>query len=278
MEWRACGRGVRDHFLERSNRHVPDVGVDRHLPLGGHLEDTEDLVIRRPRVVLMRQADAQAAGLEILQQQCLYFTVSCRIDRFIPGLAQQCEELLQLAFFIDTAAANLGERIGVFGHRADAQLLVRGRRPEVQERRTTAALQERGYVAHPSLEFQRCGNTVVSLEDVGLVRLAVRVQVDEARRYDQTCNIDGLGAGKRLLGNDRDAVAADAHVANSVETRLGVHHRAANQYDVVGLLRRRGGGARQRCRRREHERDRGQKRKSGHGETPHGQSEQLPGH
>ena len=61
------------------------------------------------------------------------------------------------------------------------------------------------------------------------------VQVDEAGRDDVTGGVDDARAGERRLGDRRDRAAADADVAHGVEARLGIHHPAVGDDEVVAL-------------------------------------------
>ena len=100
-----------------------------------------------------------------------------------------------------------------------------------------ASLRQKGRGSpHSALQLQRGGDPVTGLELVGAVGLAVRVQVDEPRRHDEAGDVQLHLAGQRLLRDCGDLRSAYADVAHCVQSRLGVHHAAARQHDVVALL------------------------------------------
>ena len=98
---------------------------------------------------------------------------------------------------------------------------------------------EGGDVPRADLELQSCGHPVMRHETVGLVGLAVLVQVDEARRDHEARCVDHPAAGQRFLRDRLDAVARDADVERRVRSGFGVHDPASRKHHIVdgGVIR-----------------------------------------
>ena len=91
--------------------------------------------------------------------------------------------------------------------------------PEVHQGLSLAVGVEAIHVAGADLQLERGGDAVGGAQGVVLVVLAVRVQVDEARRHHQAAGVDGGPAAQRLRGDGRDPSRGDADVAHGVECR-----------------------------------------------------------
>jgi hypothetical protein len=90
-----------------------------------------------------------------------------------------------------------------------------------------------GHIARAHFELERGGDAVADHHAVGLVLLPVLVQIHEPRRDDQVGCVDQPCSGKRRLGDGLDRSGADADVPHGVETRLGIHHPAVGDDEVV---------------------------------------------
>jgi hypothetical protein len=64
----------------------------------------------------------------------------------------------------------------------------------------------------------------------------VPVQVDEARRDDQTVRIELPLAVQALLAQRLDPAVADADIAHGVEARFRVHDASPRNHDIVRVL------------------------------------------
>ena len=104
---------------------------------------------------------------------------------------------------------------------------------EVNQRAPLALREEARHVGDSDLELERRRHAVERLEPVVLRILAVRVEVDEARRDHEARGVEHGRAPQRLLRNGRDAAARNPDVADRVETGLGVHDPASLKDDLV---------------------------------------------
>ena len=88
-------------------------------------------------------------------------------------------------------------------------------------------------IRRSELELQRRRHAVQRLEAVGLRRLAVRVQVDEARGDDKPPRIDRVPAGDRVRRDDGDPSVLEPDTADGIERRGRIHHASAENHAVV---------------------------------------------
>ena len=87
------------------------------------------------------------------------------------------------------------------------------------------------------LELERGGHAVVCHVAVVDRILAVRVEIDEARRDDESPDVDGVARRGYTRGHRDDASTSDSHGAHRVEVRLRVEHSTADEHDVDGSAR-----------------------------------------
>ena len=66
--------------------------------------------------------------------------------------------------------------------------------------------------------------------------MRVPMNVDEARRDDQSAGVDGLASGQRRGADLGDAIAANADVTDGIEPGFRVDDAAAGNHEIVGLL------------------------------------------
>src|SRR3982074_808749 len=84
------------------------------------------------------------------------------------------------------------------------------------------------------LQFERGGHSVVRQVPIASRILTVRVELYEARRDDESPDVDGVACRGYVGGHRRDASLFDPHGPNGVEVRLRVQHSAAREHDVEG--------------------------------------------
>jgi hypothetical protein len=74
------------------------------------------------------------------------------------------------------------------------------------------------------LELERGGHAVGRLQSIGLSRVRMLMQIDEARGHNQPACIDHGPAGHRRCRHDANGAADDAHMADGIKSRVGIDH------------------------------------------------------
>lgn len=231
----AGGGGVGDDFLHGVGAHGADVGVDGDFPAGGHLEDAEDFFAGGAGVVLVGDAEAEGALAEVgFHEGGEFGDLFGIVEGFIAGLHGDVAPGLD-----GVPGEGLG---GEFGEGEGAGGTVGDGGAEVDERVVGAGFEVGGEAGDADFEFEGGGDAVVGLILVGLIGLAVGVEVDEAGGDDVAGGVEGGFAGEGCLRDGGDAAGADADVAGGVEFGGGVHDAAVGDDEVVGLGLEREGG------------------------------------
>ena len=91
----------------------------------------------------------------------------------------------------------------------------------------------RSDVRRAQLELQRGRHAVQRIEPIGLVRLSVRVQVDEARGDDEASGVDRVSAAYRFARDDGDASALEPDIADRIEVSGRIDDATAENDAVV---------------------------------------------
>ncbi len=79
-----------------------------------------------------------------------------------------------------------------------------------------------------SLQFHGCSNAIAESEFLSKRSASVMiVHINESWGYHEIRSIDDFLATERKLGNDGNLVAVDTNIANSINTRLRIHHATA---------------------------------------------------
>src|ERR1700685_4842671 len=110
-----------------------------------------------------------------------------------------------------------------------------GADPEIDQRFTLTRRIPFAHVISSQLEFQGSSDSIMGLKLVISGLLPVLVHVDKARRHHQSTSVDVPFAGERSRGYCANPATAYAHVADRVESRLGVHYNAVRDHTVLRL-------------------------------------------
>ncbi len=107
--------------------------------------------------------------------------------------------------------------------------------PDLQGRPdVVAALVEKlAHVGRANLQFQRGGHTVHRLQAVACGGLVVLVEINEAGSDDEAGRVNDSRSSQRPLADGGDLVAANTHVADSVQRGLGVDDASAVDHQVI---------------------------------------------
>src|ERR1700683_585287 len=110
-----------------------------------------------------------------------------------------------------------------------------GADPEIDQRFTLTRRIPFAHVISSQLELQGSSDSIMGLKLVISGLLPMLVHVDKARRHHQSTCVDVRLAGERSRGYWANRAIAYAHVADRVESRLGVHHSAVRDHHVIRL-------------------------------------------
>ncbi|MGY4467339.1 hypothetical protein ACVWWK_003021 [Bradyrhizobium sp. LB9.1b] len=234
VHMRAGGAGIADQAnvgfrraLGVDARHVGDVGEGRHVLRSRELADRGQLLHAGARRVGVEDADTDAA---LVQAACeaLEDAGDLRIARHVVDpatIAHGVAERLQRAF-----------RVGA-GHRADARKGPVGGGAIIQH----ASLPRLALIPgpdrqHACFEIERRRHAVERLHAVGRDRLAMCVQIDEARCDHEPGRVNHpLGAAER--GADRgDLAVHHRHIPDGVHSAGGIHHPAARDHQAAHIV------------------------------------------
>ena len=205
-------------MLERVARAVRApvrVDVGRRTRLAGNAERGRQLLLARHRCVREAEPDGRSALVEP------------EADSFLDR-----SDLLRARDF--GLRGVRGQKRASVAHHCHADRYMSDARAVVHDLATLALTIESRDVAAAHLELEPRRDPVVRHEAVGLVALAVLMQVDEAGRDDEARHVDDPLTGERLLRYGLDFPAPDAHVADSVQPGLGVHYPSPAEHGVVG--------------------------------------------
>ena len=193
--------------------------VDRHTPGGGGAEGREYLCARRARRVRDAHADAQRAVAQPSGE-----TLGQR--RELRG-----HQALARPWAVDHDDGTPFTRRVALEDRA-ARSGVRHRRSIIDTRLSFARRVPRVHRVRAKFQFERGGHAVTSHESVVRVVLAVGMQINEARRHDETPRIDGVARRRRRGAHEDDFAVLDADRADGVESRLGIDDASADNDNV----------------------------------------------
>src|ERR1700733_7883226 len=119
-----------------------------------------------------------------------------------------------------------------------------GADPEIDQRLTLTRRIPLADIVSSQLELQGSSDSIMGLKLVISRLLPMLVHVDKARRHHQPACVDVPFAGERSRGYCANPAIAYAHVADRIQSRLGIHYNAPRDHHVIRLAV--GRGARQR--------------------------------
>ena len=231
MKRRTRGRRVGQHLLQRRKKiaahhsRLPDVGEHRCLVLRSQLEHRVDLRVIGTGHVGDAGPDPQATLTQTSLEQRHQLS-ALRLREPLVGVAvrtlrwQRLHHINGVSYFRAGDHLDAGREMARGGAVIDPRLALARFQP-LRDRK------------HADLELERRGHTIGHLKIVAPRILTVRVQIDEAWRDDQTRHVDLHIAGKRPLADRHDGSVLHRDIAHRVQARRRVHHRAADQHQII---------------------------------------------